>query len=346
MSRVKYYGLDNKRLGQFQATVPRGYTVDGIRSTGSGSQSETTLSASEILRTKLNLGWMVMIEGRLPAWAGMIDTPWRARAPVGITIYPLTYLLSIRTPEIVEVLVGTVCQIVAQMIERINAQEELYLRAGDFDGDDIVRTETLDQRSFWEQLNSLVARAGKELYLRPAEQDGTLIIYVDVKDCIGVDTGWLLHDGKSANIEVYDPVVDGKIINQLIGIGSQSAPGSRMTTAPQINQASKDAFRLRSGVTQFQNVVDDTTLQSNTQNELGVSSWPTLRIPIRILDVGDTFAQLGAGNGYMLHVSKNFYLPGGVKRSFRGYARLLALAYDEGNGAVGGLMEAAYVPAE
>jgi hypothetical protein len=218
------------------------------------------------------------------------------------------------------------------------------VRLGDVDGEDIARIETLDQRSFWEQLTALVARARKEMFLRPVVEDGTLIIYVDIKDRIGVDTGFLLHDDDThgkANIQVVGAVVDGKITNRLIGIGSQSARTGRLQSDPQSTQESIDIFRMRSGVVQYQNVVDETTLLKNTQNAVAFTSWPRLIFTLNILDVEKTFENTRPGNSFILHVANNLYLPGGIQ-GWRGIARLMAMAYDEASETVGATMEAVY----
>lgn len=343
MSRLKVWELDNAETHEFNAIWPRGWTVDGIRSVSSSGPTSVAVPDDVALKPWLRFGrFVTAAHDRLPLSCAMIDPPWGASLPVTIALHPLAYVLSLRTPDAPVVIRGDVFYIVRELIGMINAQQELWLRPGRFSGADIVREETIDQRSYWEQLNALVARAGKELLLRPAEVGGRLIIYVDVETRVGVDTGFLLHDGQGANIEVLDPVIDGKIINRLTGIGSQNTVGSRLATTPQINTASRDAFRLRSEALQYQNVVTESTLINNTLNDLAFSSWPRLKIPIKLLDVGKTFAQIAPGNGYIVHVGE-IYLPGGVK-GYRGPARLTALMYDETDNTVGGLLETAYVP--
>lgn len=346
MSRVKGYGLENYSQGELIADFSRGQMVDGSYSTAGGGQSTLSVSANTARLTWLQLGrYVTAYHTKLGLHAGFIDTPWTATAPVGITVYNAAYAMSLRTPDNPQVLTGTVYSIIEQMIEQVNAQEELYIRLGETEGDDITRTETLDQRTYWEQITALAARARKEILIRPQIVDQQLIIYVDVKDRIGVDTDFLLHDddtpGGRANIQLIDATVDGKITNRLIGIGSQSAGVARLQTEPQLTQESADIFRMRSGVTQFPNVVDDTTLLRNTQSRVAYTSWPRLIMRINILDVAETFYNVRPGNSFMLHIAKNLYLPGGVA-SWRGIARLMVNHYDEPSETVGATMEAIY----
>lgn len=346
MSRVLVYSMDNLSQGELQAIYSRGQMVDGSYSTAGGGQSTLSISANTAGLPWLQFGrYVTAYHTKLGLSAGFIDTPWEATAPVGITVYNAAYPMSLRAPDNPQVLTGTVYSIIGQLIEQINAQEELYIRLGKTEGDDITRTETLDQRTFWEQITALAARARKEILIRPQKVDGQLIIYVDVQDRIGVDTDFLLHDddtpGGRANIQVVSARVDGKITNRLIGIGSQSAGVARLQTEPQLTQDSVDTFRVRSGVIQFPGVVDDTTLLKNTQSRVAYTSWPRLIMRINILDVQETFYNVRPGNSFMLHVAKNLYLPGGVT-SWRGISRLMVNHYDEPSETVGATMEAIY----
>jgi hypothetical protein len=349
MARHVVYDLERLHVAEYNAICSRGWQVDGISSvSSSGGETREELPDTVARQEWMQLRRQVMVYDRaLPPWGGMIDTPWGARLPARVTIYPPEYILSLRTPDVQEMLLGDVYSIAAQMIERFNAQGDWYIRPGDFAGVDVSRQETLDTRSFWEQLNALVLRAGKEMFFRPVDEQGQMMIYIDIKDRIGEDTDFLLHDGEGANIEVGDVMLKGKIVNRLIGTGSQSAASSRIRVGPLTMQASADLYGVASGVKQFQNVVDETTLGSNTANELAVSSWAWLEIPIKILDVGRTFEQVRVGNSYLLQIGKSLALPGGVVMDhYRGPARLMTLALNDDDRSVGGSMEVAYVPVE
>lgn len=315
--------------------------LDGSKSTSGGGQTTIIIPADTAQKTWLQLGRMVLVEhDKLPSWAGMIDTPWQATAPINVTLYNAAYLLSLRTPDQPVTYQGTVYGIASQVIDAINAQEEMYLRVGIMAGDDISRKILFDQTSYWQRLNEMVALAGKEMYLRPDIVDGRLIIYVDIQDRAGIDTGYLLHDGANANMQISSAKVDGKIINRLIGTGGQNTKGSRVTSSPAADWTSIDTYRLRSGVNQYQNITDLATLNSITALDLAYSAWPRLVVTMNILDVGDTFYQLQPGNTFLVQASK-LYLPGGDK-GWRGTARLTALAYDEASNTVGATLEAQY----
>jgi hypothetical protein len=342
MSRIVVFGTDNVSRGEFTAICNRGWMLDGSKSVSGGGQTTVSVSAETGQKDWLQFGRMVLVgHDKLPPWVGIIDTPWKASAPVQITLYNAAYLLSLRTPDAPVVMTGTVYEIARQVIDAINAQEEMYLRPGVMSGTDISREQTFDQQSYWQRLNEMVARAGKEMFLRPAITDGRLVIYLDIQDRAGIDTGFLLHDGENANMQIVDATIDGKIVNRLIGIGDQSTQGSRITTDALVDDPSRNAYRLRSSVIQYSGVSDPTTLLQNANINLAYSAWPRLILTLNILDVGDAFSYLQPGNSFFIQASKNIHLPGGVS-GWRGIARLTALAYDEANNTVGASLEAQY----
>jgi len=339
MTRFVVYGLDNKSQGEFTGMLNCRWTVEGSLSiSGDG---ETTLGISDEVAAQpwMDLRRMVVAypEGLLP-WAAMLDTPWKASSPVEITLYSQAYLLSLRAPTMPEMFEGDVFEIAQRIIERINGQDDLFVRLGNTAGEDITRIETLDMRSYWEQLRALATRAGKEIFLRPQEDaDGVLMTYVDILERVGSDNGFLYHDGPNANIQALDATVDGHIINALTGIGSQSTSQSRLMTEPQVNQDSVDVFGKCSATVQFPNVTQESALLKNTQTRLERTAWPKIKIPFKILDVGEALQNARPGNDCWLHVG-NLFLPGG-RQGYRGQARLTALAYDESTRTLAALAE-------
>ena len=337
-SRVVVFGLDNRSQGEFRAVCNRGWSLTGDPNVQSGGDSSVLLDADTASQGWMQLGRMVLIERPpLPKWAGMIDTPWSAKLPAKATLYSAEYLFHIRTPDASTMLKGTTGDIVMQMIEMVNAQEETYLRIGLVD-DDEPREHTLDQRPFWEQLKALIERVGMEMRLRPEKENGQLIVYVDVLDHVGIETGFLFHDGENANMSVLDATIDNEIWNRAIGLGDQSTKAGRKQTAPTFDRASIGQFRMRSTNVQFDGVKEDATLLQYTQNFVQAKSRPILKMKLIIMDVGDAFQYVDLGNEAIFH-AHDLRLPGGMI-GFKGIGRMKALAYDEGTNAMGLLVEA------
>lgn len=341
MGKLVTYGLDNFSRGHFSAILPRGWTVYGGRAT---NNPPVTVPVKRSVALK---DWMLpgaqasMAHSKLELWSGVFDLPWGVTLPITPTVYPQDYLLSMRMPEIEETFHGTVAEIAARVLERINAPQDMFARLGKVTGEDGDHDATFKtDSSYYAQLQALIARAKKEMRLRAELEDRRLINYIDIGDRIGEDTGFLLHDGDGANMQLLDAKLDGTLMNMLVGLGSQSTGASRMSTGPQTNSASANRYRLRSATRQYPNVVQDSALLAYTNNDLDALSWPRLRMPIKLLDVGRTLTLARPGNGFILHTG-DIYLPGG-KQGWRGPVRLTAIGYDEKQNSVGALAEAIY----
>jgi len=318
--------------------------VNGSNSTSGGGGTSITISKSVLQKGFFQPGRLVLVmHDTLPAWAGVVDTPIGLLAPAPITIYNIEYLLKLRSPDAPQKLTGTVASIVGKMIEQANRQEEMYVRLGVAGGSTTYREEVLDQRSYWEQLNAIVARSGSEMIFRPQREpsDGNrLYVYVDILDRAGVDTDFLLHDGQGGNVKLVGATIEREIWNRVIGINGSSSAEDRLTTAPQVDTVSAATFRLRSQIQQFRGTVLQSTLLEQTQQYVREYSTPVLRFQAQVMDVGDTFRNMERGNGVILHASK-VVLPDG-RTGWRGTARILAMAYNERQKSLGMTLEAKY----
>jgi len=324
VSRIVVYGLDGQAEGEIHAVCNRGWAIGG------GGQATITLPASDALQTWLQFGRMVMIEHpKLPAWAGMIDTPWEVIIPGMMTVYNCEYLLSLRTPDNVLNLTGSAGTIAMRLISEANSQQDLGIREGNVYYDSNLRAEQYDQRSIWEHLTDLATNAGLEMMFYPAlDANNRLIVRFDMQPYLGIYTGFLLHDGTGGNINVAAASLSGAIWNRIIGIGDQSTVASRAQTQPQVDVVSSGLYRLRSTVMQFKGIPNQVSqLERNVANALKQSAYPRLTLTVEALDIGDTFHHLRLGNSFMVQVS-NVILPGG-QRGWTGSCRIKAMVYDE-----------------
>lgn len=330
MSRIVVFGTDQKAAGEINMLLNRGWMLTGNPAVSSGGSTVLTLTEEAALSSFIQFGRMVLVQhATLPSWAGMIDPPWNAALPVSVAVYNAEYLLSLRSPEEPIVFSGSVGTIVAQMVEMFNATEDLFVRIGDTSrADPTTRTETLDGRTYWEQLSAMIKRSGCEMQAR-AEKDasGHLVIYLDIATLIGKDTGFLYSDGIGGNATFESAVVDGPIINRVIGTGDESGQVSRMRTTPLINENSTKRYRTRSQTVQWRDVREQSTLDLYSLNYLNYRAYPQFAFLMNIVDIGDAFLNARLGNIATVHFS-NAYFPGGV-RGFRGKARILAMAYTE-----------------
>lgn len=333
MSRVVVFDLNGASAGEFEARIPRGYSLTGNPNISPGGSTSATISIDLAARSWLQFGRLAVVRGNnLPDWAGMIDPDWAADGPVGLTLYNVEYLLSLRTPDDAVKLTGTTASIAGQMIDMINRQEETLLRLGETEPD-VSREETLDERPFWDQLKAMIERAGMEMQIRPQVTAGRLTLYMDIRRQLGATTNFEYKDGQGGNMTVTGAKVSKQIWNRVIGYNDGSTKQSRLVTAPIVDETSRALYRLRSKKIQFRGVRDAATLRQNALTYLYANSWPTIELTVKIKDKGHAFSNAGRGNSAIFHAS-NVWLPGG-RKGWRGVARMLAMAYDEPTNTLG-----------
>jgi len=330
VSRVVVFGTDQRAEGEITADLDRGWMLTGHPAVAGGGSTRLTLSDADAIQPFLQFGALVLVQHpTLPNWAGMIDPPWSATLPVSAAVYNAEYLLSLRSPEEPVMITGSVGSIVERMLEMFNEPDDLFIRIGDISGaDPTQREETLDQRNYWDQLKALIERSGCEMQTRPEKDaDGRLVIYLDISTRIGLDTNFLYSDGRNGNAAFLSPILDGPIVNRVMGIGDESGADSRLTTDPFIDDESGKLYRVRSQVVQFRGVTEQSTLDQYAQIYLGKYANPRFSFLMDIIDKGDAFLNAKLGNTGIIHVS-NAYLPGGV-HGWRGLGRIVGLAYTE-----------------
>jgi hypothetical protein len=318
MSRMVYFALNGTSMGELTINCSRAYAINA-----SPPDSKVKIPAAAVT-PDLELGRMVMIEHpTLPAWAGMIDTPWSALTPVEMTLYSAAYLLHLRSPERGMSKTGTVGDLAMMLVSTANSQGDLFIRAGHIDADTAAR-QSFDLRDCWTQLTDLVKKKGMEMRFRPVREAGKLVIYMDIQKRLGVDTGYLLHDGPGANMVITKAAVDGEIWNRIIGYSSGE---KTILSAQQIDSASVNRYRMRSKNVQFQGVSSVAILNDRAKTQLLDAKGPYLYLTVSVLK--EAFPFIDLGNSALVHAA-NLYLPGG-RHGWRGPMRINAMAYDEPN---------------
>jgi len=337
MSRVIVLDLENKSVGEFDAKCALGWTLYGHPGVTGGGMASVPVPFETATQPWLNFGRMVVIvpDADLPAYVGVIDTPWQAHLPAHMTVYDAELLFAMRVVERAPVkFSGAVDALAEVIIDEANRGEDLFLRLGDVgELDRRGREETLDGRHLWEQLQALLLRAKTEMILR-AERDADQrwMVYADLGERLGTDTDWELRDGDNGNMTVMEAWVRGEITNRMVGVSTQSTRESRLATPPLFNEESIALYRMRTGMPQFRDVKEMSTLVRNTQAALDAQAMPYLELTVEARNVDHAFRYLRPGNRLLAHASK-IILPGG-QRGWRGVTRILRMAYSESTGTI------------
>jgi hypothetical protein len=334
VSRLVVFGLNNSPVGDFVADCNRGWILLGNTGVADGGQTTVRVPESVAAQPWLQLGRLVLVERPpLPAWLGVIDTPWKAMLPVELTLYNAEYLFSLRQAERSAYINGPLSAAIGEAIRIVNEQEQTFISLGNSNQQQESFEKVIEQGAIWDQVIKFLEDSGYEMILRPQRDvDNHLAIYADVGTVLGSNTGYLLHDGETGNMTVIDAAVNGTIINRVKAVSGQSTEEAQLETDVFENQSSQDAWRTRSEVLQFQNVTQLSTLNQYAQNYLSVASRPYLDLTVQVEDRDNAFAHMRVGNYLLAHAS-NVYLPGGI-HGWRGMSRILAMAYDERNNTV------------
>jgi hypothetical protein len=329
VSRIVVFDLNNHAAGEFSAICNRGWILLGNPGVSDGGETTVIVPQDVILQPWLQLGRMVLVERPpLPAWVGVIDTPWTATLPAEITLYNAEYLISMRAAERSVAFNGSASGLVGEMLRLVNEQEETFIRIGQTDTEQASFNRVIEQRNIWDQLIKFLEESGYEMTLRPERRDrNQLYLYADVGVALGVDTGFLLHDGERANMKVIEAKVNGQVTNRVIGVSGKTTEEAQLQTEVQLDQDSQQSFRTRSEVVQFDKVTEISMLTGYTQAYLDYGKRPYLDLIVDVMDIDNTFTYLGQGNRLFVHAS-HVYLPGGI-RGWSGSVRILAMAFDE-----------------
>jgi len=327
VSRIVVFDLNNLPVGAFEAECNRGWMLLGnVGVTDGGVQTSVIVPDEVATQPWLQLGRMVLVERNpLPAWAGVIDTPWTATLPVEITLYNAEYLISLRSAERTVAVVGPLSATIAEMLRLVNEQETAYIAMGNTGSDQEQFGKAVEQSNIWDQMITFLQDSGYEMILRPQRAGKQLQIYLDTGTSLGANTGFLLHDGEQGNMTVTEAKVDGKIINRVKGVSGQTTEEEQLETDILEDQASQNIYRTRSEVVEFRNVTQSSVLNQYSQIYLNNNSHPYLILTVEAEE--STFAYLRGGNQLLVHAA-NVYLPGG-KVGWKGSVRILGMAYDE-----------------
>lgn len=327
MSRVVVFGLDNIAVGEFEAKVNRGWVLLGNTGVSDGAMTTVDIPDNVVNKPWLQPGSVVLVEDPpLPAWPGVLDTPWKAVLPAQLSLYNIEYLFSLRSVERSVAVDGTVADVVREMIRLANEKQPLFIELGTAINAQTPYPFVIEQGNLWDQMIKFLEDSGHEMIIRhELDARRQLHLYVDVGPGLGVSTGFLLRDGVNGNMRVTDAIVNGTIINRAMGVSGESTEDDQLISNVFEDTDSQKLYRLRSEVLQFRNVTSLSLINQYVSTYVDFTSHPFIDLTIEAYR--STFGYLRQGNSMLVHASE-VHLPGGVQ-GWKGTARVLAVSYDE-----------------
>ena len=328
MSRILVFDQNGNSVGEVHGICNRGWSING------GGETTISLSNTEALHPWLQFGNIMYVEHPdLPTWAGVLDTPWKATSPVQLTVYDISYLLHLRSPEAPLILRGTTGGVASKIIELANQLGDLRIRTGLIDANDFERDEKFEVKTYWEMLKDLVTRTGYEMMFRvERDTDRRLIAYLDMSKAVGYDDPLVLSDGQNGNMQMSEVSVDGEIWNRVLGMSDESTFTSRKRTAPLEDSVSIGKYGLRNIVKTFTGILNQTALDTAAYIFRTDAGNPNMKLTVNVLDRQNTFSGLRIGNRVNLRATKAI-LPGG-KQGWNGIGRITSMFYTESSNTV------------
>jgi hypothetical protein len=330
MSRIVVYDENNFPVGEFTGIVSNlGWSIGLLGGSATVSIPDTAI------KDYIQFGRIVTIETpNLPAWAGVLDTPWVATSPVQLTMYNIEYLLNTRVfdEKPYTLKAEEPAEAISELITLANKRGNLYVKIGDKSilGKKIAWA--LDARTYLDQIKQISTNAGMELLVRTEKDvNNQLWVYVDAVKSTGETSNLFLHDGLNANIELKDAKVDGEIFNYIVCRNDSSTTQAVILSDPAQDAASIDMYGLRNAII-TSNTSIKTALNAAAIVYLSNNKNPKLILTVSVMNIGDAFNYLRLGNTFDIHLA-NVRLPGAVN-GWHGTGRIKAMEYNESSNQV------------
>lgn len=335
--RVRIFDRQGFPLAEFSARVERSWVIGGE---GRASFSYPSRKTDIVNGRVLNFGnWLLVQNSALPAWVGVLDEPldWDTRE-VDIKAYSPEHVFGQRRGPLEEKLTGSAGTIFEKILQHVNEPEQTILQPGNIWRGGPQREETVNPTPLDEDLRRLQERSLEEYQFTPVIFGGVLQVRVDWLAQLGIDTGFLLHEGKEGgNIKADKKLMveDGPIYNEILGYGDGETWESKPTVTVR-DQESIGKYGLRQYAKSFSGVTDVTTLTENANQLLLDNKQPKRRFRINALNIGDTFKYISLGNRFQLQL-QNLGFTGGTL-GFKTTIRILGMSYDSSEKNVIGLV--------
>jgi hypothetical protein len=293
MARISVYTPGGMFLTDIRAIFARTWVLNGV---GDGSFS-VPYTSNKYREDYLTPGNIVVVKHeKLPEWIGVIadDMNWGG-AEVRIKCNDAIALLSYRSTDAEETLVGTPGSQVEQLINYVNAIDDTRLRPGAICEEGEEKSLQLGDFALV-HLKTIQRRSGHSWQLESAVgEDNMLVINVNWLERAGQDIASLMLV-EGANMERgQQPLTQrGPIINSLTAYSQASTPQTRLRYVAQVD-ASISQYGLRQATKVF-DVKTEAALISVAEASVKVSAWPTRASSIAVLDIGSVFDNLALGN--------------------------------------------------
>lgn len=274
-------------LTDLRASVVRSSMLNSF---GDAVFNVVTMS-SKCKREFLDYGnYIVVQHGSLPPWVGVIDTPrvWHS-SYVEIHAYEPLFLLQYRFAPQGTTLTGTPGMKMLTLLNHANTQGETLIRAGNIYSGGVSFDEVVS-----DDIASQMLKIAKEhdmyiLFKPVIGSNGSLTIVMDFVASVGVVTPVELKQGKNLQFGDIPFEESGELVNMIEGMtDGTDAVSTYLYTEPA-------SYGVRAKRIVYNGVIDS-GLPDIVSKDVRNNKEPVFSTPLTVLDVGNTFANVGLGN--------------------------------------------------
>ncbi len=307
-SRVTIYNRQGAALATVQCSTERSWVLNGE------GLCRMTLSINDgkAQESLLRYGNFVTIEHpKLPMWAGVLDTDriW-GMSQLVLNVWSAERLLKYRVSKPLNVtLTGNHAGLLyKKLIDICNTPEDLRVRYGQIFTGGTPRDEKLDGKAIYDHVRAISARTGFDWGLEGAFNPARRLYFTaNLYERRGREVNLALREGANMVLGENAMVEQGRIVNELTGVGEGSTDETRITYT-EIETTSRGLYGLRQDTQDFSGNREMSTLVDNVKSTLSEDAYPLKTVSATALDVGTTFNMLRLGNIFPFHATSIGFL--------------------------------------
>lgn len=298
--RIRIYNRQGIGLADLRVTAERNLSIN--------EEGEANFDISRLdpncREDFLRFGnWLLIENSKFEAWVGMIDTPQiRQRRLWHVSAYTPERLFRKRNVPRQLKLSGSAGTIFSELVNLVNRGEGTILSIGDiWTGGRQFPAENLSGDTLADCLDALVERSGGEYSFTPVAYRGTLRIYANWHERIGIESNYPLEESWNISDEASAVRIQGAIENELWGYGNGASQTDR-PTATYRDDESAGRYGLMQGSRVYSDYQSTDGVLKAIQAEINTTKQPEYIYAFSILDEGATFENVRTGNEHPLRM--------------------------------------------
>lgn len=293
-SIVMVYDRKGFALAEFETNVNRTWKLNDY---GQATFKLPTLDPKTLLKYFQFGNLLYVTHDKLPAWGGMIDPPrsWEFGLPTA-TAYAGEYLLKqMRGPMAFKEThpAGILIQI---LVEKSDGWKNWPVDIGSIWGGGSTKEHECHLVNLYDEIKAFATECKNDWSVTPALNGNQLIFELNFYEKVGTTRLLGVEEDINCKLNNIPYVEQGEIYNDWIGYDSTEGTWNNCMRSHEFDQASIDLYGPR--YNSFSHTIGHIQKASDeaTQKKVNKQKQPRGTFDLTILDVGDTFLNVGIGD--------------------------------------------------